>query len=846
MAEYKAPFQIEDELDFEGTIEAQDDGSYLVGDVDPFAPIEPSLREFDDNLVSSLSEKDATTLGSEMVSDYKKDVAARADWLRVYKSGLESLMPEELATSSVPAGASSRHMSKVIHPMIAEAATEFQARAIGELFPPDGPVGTKIVGDATEEIQDQSDRVRNFMNYQLTEEMEEYFPDLDQMLFHLPLVGQTWKKCWFDVNLGRVATQFVEAENFVIEANAKSLRSATRYSEDMYLFRHDFDRYVANGFYDNLDDGVTGDNYPTSTTQNIDGVDATQEDNDESPSDLLHFIETHRYLDLESEEGEPGRPYVVTTHEPTQQIVSIRRNWDEDDTKYRKNTWYVGYRFLPGLGAYGFGLYHVIGGLGKAATGALRALLDAAAFANLQGGFKLKGHVPGGEMEMNPGEFMDISAPVDDIKKAIMPFPFKEPSQAMMLLLQYIVEAGKRFASTTEMNVSDANQNTPVGTTMALLEEGSRVFSAIHKRLHRAQGEEFKLIAKLNGIYLPESYPYRTGSEDFVLREDFDTRVDVIPVSDPATFSSTQRIAQAQATLELSEKYPEFHNKFNAIENMYKALRVPNHDHFLINPENAVRQDAVAENVAMMHQRPVRVFEDQDHMAHITVLDGWFAQVPPDMQQLYMPRFMSHRSEHMSYYYRAQVQAQLHAPLPPIMLDQDDQQPIPPQLDAQISQAAAQMIMQNPQQPIGPNPPKPGGPEGEQQDPMAIARMLAETEAMALQVKTKAGIESDQMKAQSRLQMDWAKHEMDMKIDQIKAQAKADEDRIRAMSDAQSDAKETDQKIRMMWETAHAQIAIAHQKANKAMMDSVHASHVEARRKEHEHQEEMFNNRGEE
>ena len=796
-------------------MEEEDTGLIAIGDPDPdwiddLIRDEPGLREWDDNLASTLPPTKLTSIAEKMISDYDTDVKVRDEWLAVYKEGLKSLSP-----SPTPPDApqrSNRKLSTATHPLIAEAATQFQARAIGELFPPSGPVGTQILGDATEDTQKQSRRISTYMNYQLTEEMEEYFPDQDQMLFHLPLVGQTYKKPFFDVNLGRITSRFIKAEDFVMEGNSNSLRAASRYHHRITLPRYDYDKYVENDFYLPLDTNV---NLPPtqSTTQEIDGVDPQPSLNDDND---LELIETHCYLDIESNASELPRPFVVTTHKDTRQIVAIRRNWDEGDTKFKKNIWFVEYKFLPGLGAYGFGLYHIIGSLGKAATGSLRALLDAAAFSNMQGGFKLRGRVKGGETEIGPGEFVDIDAAVDDVKKAIMPLPFKEPSQTMMQLLQYIVETGKKFANTVETNLSDANQNTPVGTTMALLEENSRVFSAVHKRLHNSQRQEFKLIAKLNGIYLPEQYPYRADSnpEDIILRKDFDSRIDVIPVSDPATFSSTQRISQAQAMLQMSKEAPHLHNQFKAYKRMYEALRIPNYDEVLIDPSNAVRQDAVAENVAIMHNRPIKVYEDQDHMAHISVLDGWFSQVPPDMQQLFLPAFTSHRAEHMALYYRAQVQAQLGAPLPPVMQKEEEQVDLPAELDAQISQAAAQVVMQNPQQPIGPPPPQPQqNAQQAAQDPMAAAQMMAQAAAMEIQVKAEANAKATMMKAQQDMEIKQANAQLDMKIDMIREKYKNEERLIKAESNERQDDKKLEAELERMEIKANAEIQIAREKA---------------------------------
>lgn len=803
------------EVEFGDGVEQMPDGSILVDNIeevgDEILEPGPTLREFDENLVSSFSKDDLEALGEKIIEDYDDDVSARTDWLDIYTKGLETLRPEEKQISEDrPANRSSRKLATVIHPVIAEAATQFQARAIGELFPPQGPVGATIVGDTTETLTKQANRVRNYMNYQLTEEMVEYFPDMDQMLFHLPLVGQTYKKSWFDINLGRVTSRFVQAENFVIEPNAADLETATRYSHFLRIPPHEFQEYVTNNFYENLPEGTTSDGTLT-TPQEIDGISQPASKENDLPAEL---VETHCYLDLESTSLEPDKPFVVTVHYSTHQVVAVRRNWDEEDTdKYKKLVWFTSYKFLPGLGVYGFGLYHIIGGLGKAATGALRALLDSAAFATLQGGFKLRGRVQGGEVEVAPGEFPDIDAAVDDVRKAIMSLPFKEPSPTMMTLLTYVVDTAKRFATTVETSISDANQNTPVGTTMALLEENSRVFSAVHKRLHNSQRHEFKVIAKLNGIYLPDRYPYKVKEEDqVILKDDFDSKIDVIPVSDPATFSSTQRIAQAQASLQLAQSYPQYHNVPKVLKRMYEAMRTPNYDEMLLDPADVPRQDAVAENVAIMTGKPVRALEDQDHMAHMTVLDDWFKRLPDQIKQGVANPYMSHRAEHMALHYRSMIQAQMQAPMPPLANPSEEQPVLPPQLDAQISQAAAVLVTKNPQQPIGPEPPEMPG-QSADQDPMKAAQMLAEAEAMSIKVKAQADAEAKQMKAQQDIQIKWANYEMEVKIDNIRETTKAKVELMRERRRTENDQEKLNAEIDQTWAKAEADIQIAKEKA---------------------------------
>jgi len=811
MAEYSASFQLVEDTLNDVPIEEMPDGSFLIGTPEPDTLEQPDLREWDANLVDILEPEEQSRLSSSILGDVSDDITAREEWLKVYTNGLETLKPDERQHDQQGGARESRRLTNVVHPMIAEAATQFQAKAINELFPPRGPVGTTILGDPTEETQQQADRVATYMNYQLTEEMTEYFPDLDQMLFHLPLVGQTYKKSWFDINLRRITSRFVQAEDFVIDAGATDLESASRYTHVLRIPRHEYNQYVANGFYAPI--SGHDESLEETTVQDIDGVDAIYGDND-APVELM---EVHTFSDvLNEDEDEPEKPVVVTIHKESEKIVALRRNWDEGDDRFSKNVWFVSYKFLPGLGPYGYGLYHVIGGLGKAATGALRSLLDAAAFANMQGGFKLRGRVKGGDMEIAPGEFTDIDAAVDDVKKAIMPLPFNEPSQTMMALLQFLVQTGKQFANTVETNLADANQNTPVGTTMALLEENSRVFSAVHKRLHNSQRKEFKLIAKLNGIYLPERYPYRIKTQEVILRADFDERIDVIPVSDPNTFSSTQRIAQAQAMMQMATQFPQYHDQYKALRRMYEAIRMPNYDEILKDPDSGDRRDAVTENSFMMLGRPIRAYEDQDHMAHITVLDDWFKRVPPEQQQQFFMRYVSHRAEHQAYYYRTMLQAQMAASMPPLGREDDDIPPTPVELDTEISQAAATIVNQNPQPMIGP-PPPPAGEQQNQPDPMQQAQMAIQIEAMSTKAKGEADIQVKHQKAQMDMQIKLAQTQMDMEIERIRAQARIDENKLRDENQHELDEKELDAQIEQLIFKTEADIQLAREKAEATM-----------------------------
>ena len=749
-------------------IEQLENDEVLIGD--PDLDLVPEIdTEFDSNLAEELPDTQLSSLAARLVSYYESDRSARAEWEQRYKDGLKTLDPEGGMQEGDDSRAT-RGLSVVVHPLIAEAATQFNARAIAELYPAGGPVKTTIIGQPDEETEDQARRVREFMNYQITQEMPEYFPDLDQMLFHLPLVGQTFKKVWWDVNLDRQCSQFVKAEDFIVAPESKDLQTSPRYTQLIRMPKNEYDRYVDAGWY--LPVKFTGDGGDPSgdTIGEIEGVD-TQ--GDDAEDDIVTLLEMHVYEDVEDDDV---LPYVVTIDYDTDKVVSVRRNWRSEDEKKLRRDWFVSYKFLPGLGFYGFGLYHIIGGLGKAATGSLRALLDSAAFSNMQGGFKLKGRVSGGEIDVSPGEFVDLEATVDDVKKAIMPLPFKEPSSVLFQLLGYVVDIGQRFASTADLNVGDVNPNAPVGSTIALIEQGSKSFSAIHKRLHNSQGQEFKLLAQLNAENLPESFDFAiAGSSNKVYAVDFDERIDVVPVSDPNIFSTAQRIAQAQAILEMARSAPELHDMYEAYKRMYEAIRIQNIDEILKEPAEAPRIDPIDENMSVLYGKPIRAFPEQDHESHIAVHIQFLSDPSlggnPGAATL-QPILIAHVAEHIALLYRTRMQASIGVPLPDLPDVRDGNfkfEDIDPNLDMLISQRAAQVVQQSPQmQAIRALQPQQ---QGQQQGPLEYAQQLAQLEAQALQARTAADIQGTQQKAQSDIQISQAKAQSAMDINEAKTNA---------------------------------------------------------------------------
>jgi len=787
-------------------VENYGDNDVLIGDPTTDM-IETPVMDFHSNLAETINQRELDKKASVLVKYYEADKESRSDWEERYKKGLMTLDPEGGLDESEEERAT-RGLSTVVHPMIAEAATQFNARAIAEMFPSGGPVKTVIVGDPNEETEEQARRVRDFMNYQITQQMPEYFPDLDQMLFQLPLVGQTFKKIWWDANLNRQCSKFVKAEDFVVAPESTDLYTSPRYTHIIRIPKNDYNRYVEAGWY--LPTEYSGDGIDPSgdTTMDIEGINAY---GDETQDEVMTLLEMHCYEAFEGVDGIEDEdsenlvmlPYVITIDYDSEKIVSIRRNWDEGDGEKHRRDWFVSYKFLPGVGFYGFGLYHMIGGLGKAATGTLRALLDSAAFANMQGGFKLKGRVSGGDIDVNPGEFVDLDATVDDVNKAIMPLPFKEPSSALFNLLGFIVQSGQRFASTADLNVGDVNPNAPVGSTVALIEQGSKSFSAIHKRLHYSQGQEFKLLAKLNAEYLPESFEFAvSGASSKVYAMDFNDRIDIIPVSDPNIFSTAQRIAQAQAILEMARSAPQLHDLYEAYKRMYEAIRIPNIDEVLKEPEEAARLDPIDENMSIMYGKPIKAFPEQDHDSHIAV-HTQFLQDPslagnPGARGL-QPILIAHIAEHIALLYRQRMEAGIGMPLPNLPNIRDPKfkfGDIDPQLDMLISQRAAQVVQQAPQ--MTPIRAIQGmGKGGAQQGTLQYAQQLAQLEAQALQQRTQSEIAADQARAQSDIQIDQAKAQQDLQVQQAKLDAELRAKVAKLEADLQIEREKNATKLRM-------------------------------------------------
>ena len=623
--ELEVPGSMENVVSFEGMAENMDveitpdeDGGMTV-DFDPQDQRGMS-DDFYMNLAEEMPERELGRIAGELLSEFDANKSSRQEWEDAYANGLE-LLGFNYEERTQPF----RGASGVTHPLLAEAATQFQAQAFNELLPASGPVRTTIVGSETRDKQQQSQRVRQFMNYYITNVMEEYTPELDQMLFYLPLAGSTFKKVYFDETLNRAVSKFIPAEQLVVPYETSDLETCPNITQSIRMSLNDLRKKQVAGFY--LDIPVIpaqqDSDSVSSEIDNIDGISPSQIDYD------CTILECHVDLDLEGyedkdDDGEPTGikiPYVVTISQDNGQILSIRRNYREDDENKKKIQYFVHYKFLPGFGFYGLGLIHTIGGLSRTATAALRQLIDAGTLSNLPAGFKARGlRIRDDDDPLQPGEFRDVDAPGGAIRDSLMPLPFKGPDQTLFNLLGFVVDAGQRFATITDMKVGDGNQQAAVGTTIALLEQGSRVMSAVHKRLHYAMKLEFKLLAKVMAEFLPQEYPYSVeGADTSVMSSDFDERVDVVPVSDPNVFSQAQRIALAQTKLQLAGAAPEMHNMYEVYRDMYDALGVKDTDRIMrrIPDEEPVPKDPAQENIDSMDMIPLQAFEGQEHEAHI-------------------------------------------------------------------------------------------------------------------------------------------------------------------------------------------------------------------------------------
>ena len=612
------------------------------------------------NLAETVDEGYLSELSTELRSSYQEDLESRSEWEETYTKGLDQLGIKHEERSTPFEGASG-----VTHPLIAESVTQFQAQAYKELLPAGGPVQTQVLGLQDVAREEQAARVKDFMNYQITEVMEEFDPDMDQLLFYLPLSGSTFKKVYFDETKKRAVSKFVPAQDLVVSYAASDLETAVRVTHVLRMDANEVRKMQVAGVYKDVELSKydEGEDEVRNKIDEIQGTSKTYSD------DVFTILEMHVDLDLEgfedmSSTGQPtgvALPYIVTIDEGSGEILSIRRNYIQGSTVAKKIQYFVHYRFMPGLGFYGFGLIHMIGGLGRAATSILRQLIDAGTLANLPAGFKARGvRVRNDDEPLQPGEWRDIDAPGGDIKSSIIPLPYKEPSGTLTQLLAALVEGAKRFVSLADQKTGDMNSQAPVGTTVAMLERGMKVMSAIHKRLHYSQKTEFRILARIFAENLPPQYPYEVaGAERTIKAEDFDNRIDVIPVSDPNIFSMAQRVTLAQTQLQLAQSNPQIHNLHSAYRRMYQALEIQNIDEVLPPPPQPEPLDPAIENARALMSEILTTFPEQDHDVHIR-MHMLFMKTPLVMTSpQVMGIFYSHIMEHVSQKARKMVMQEL-------------------------------------------------------------------------------------------------------------------------------------------------------------------------------------------
>ena len=613
--------ELQEELPNQGETEItpMEDGGVEIN-FEPGAFNQAQSENHYDNLAELLPEEILMPLGSELYQNYSDYKSSRQDWEQSYIKGLDLLGFKYEQKTEPFQGASG-----ATHPVLAEAVTQFQALAYKELLPAQGPVRTQTVGAPSPEKSSQAERVKEFMNYQLMDQMPEYETEFDQMLFYLPLSGSAFKKVYYDELLGRAVSKFVPADDLIVPYTATSLDDAESMIHRIRTSGNDLRKQQVGGFYRDIDltPGYENETALDKKEHELEGIRQTGK-----PEDVFTLLECHVNLDIEGFEdrGPDGEttgiklPYIVTIEENSRQVLSIRRNYEVGDALRKKISYFVHFKFLPGLGFYGFGLIHMIGGLSRTATSALRSLLDAGTLSNLPAGFKQRGiRIRDDAQSIQPGEFRDVDAPGGNIRDAFMTLPFKEPSPTLLQLMGVVVQAGQRFASIADMQVGEGNQQAAVGTTVALLERGSRTMSAIHKRLYVALKNEFKLLARVFKLYLPEEYPYDVvGGERVIKQADFDDKVDILPVADPNIFSQTQRISIAQTELQLAQSNPQIHNLYAAYRNMYEAIGVKNIDLILKKPQPPQPKDPSLEHIDSLSSIPFQAFKGQDHRAHIT------------------------------------------------------------------------------------------------------------------------------------------------------------------------------------------------------------------------------------
>ena len=701
-------------------------------------PEETVEENFYGNLAETMDERALSRLALDLIADYKKDRVSRLDWEQTYVQGLDLLGFKYQDMTRPFQGATG-----VTHPMLAESVTQFQAQAYKELLPAEGPVRTEVVGLETPDILKQSERVKDFMNYMLMEEMEEYTPDFDQLLFYLPLSGSAFKKIYYDEILKRAVSKFIPADDLVVPYYATDLKDSERITHVVKMNENDVIKHQKAGFYLDVE-LIPKQPEQTAIQQKLSEIEGVKPSGDTVYQ--YNILEMHVDLDLseyettaDKEERNIKIPYIVTIDEGSQQVLSVYRNYSPDDPLKTRKEYFVHFKFLPGLGFYGFGLIHMIGGLSRTATSSLRQLLDAGTLANLPAGFKSRGiRIRDDDQPFQPGEFRDVDAPGGNIKDQFQILPFKEPSQTLFQLLGFVVQAGQRFASIADMQVGDGNQQAAVGTTIALLERGSRVMSAIHKRCYYAMKQEFRILAGVFADYLPPEYPYAVyGADRNIKAVDFDGRVDVIPVADPSIYSMAQRVTLANENLKIAMSNPQMHNLREAYRRVYEALGTRQIDDLLIPEKEPMAEDPATENSKALRMELLKVFPEQDHVSHISAhamfMQSRMVQTNPMVYAL----LQGHISDHIAYQAHGEVGAAMMENPQNAVLQQQD----PNGYQVQFNSLVARRVVELTQQLVQAE-------GGEQQDPLVMLKQR-ELDLKALDIQRRARESQQDMERKS-------------------------------------------------------------------------------------------------
>ena len=679
---------VEEQIEVSEEMIENPDGSVTFGEeamAEEQVPFGANLAEIlDDDILQNIS--------SDLRQQFEDDKASRDDWYHSYIQGLDLLGFKYQERTQPFQGASS-----VTHPLLAEAVTQFQAQAYKELLPSGGPVKCNVVGKIDVQVEEQSQRVKEYMNYLIMDEMEEYDADTDQLLFYLPLAGSAFKKIYYDAALARPVSKFIPSEDLIVPYLATDLNSAERVTHVIKMTPNEVRKAQVAGLYKDIElqDPVMDQNRIQEKYNQLEGISRVNYD------ELYEILEVHCDLDIEGFEDRDEKsgeetgikvPYVVTLDESSGKILGIYRNYREDDPLRKKVAYFVHYKFLPGLGFYGFGLIHILGGLSRTATSTLRQLVDAGTLSNLPAGFKARGiRIADDDTPLQPGEFRDIDAPSGDLRQGLMPLPYKGPDQTLFALLGYVVDAGKRFAAVADQKMGEGSQANPVGTTMAIIEQGSKIMSAIHKRLHYAQKKEFKILARIITDYLPPEYPYQVvGGNQMIKQTDFDNRVDIIPISDPNIFSMSQRITLAQTQLQLAQANPQIHNQYEAYRRMYQAMGVQNIEALLPPPPQPQPTDAAMENSSMLLQKPAMAFPQQDHTAHIDAHRAFMSTYLVKNSPPVLSLIQSHISNHISELAKEEVMVKNQAEIQRLTAQYGGQ--IPPELQQQFEIETAKQV----------------------------------------------------------------------------------------------------------------------------------------------------------